>query len=138
MRHEIFYQRIVAIGEAAIAGAGIGVALIGAAEIATAVTAQQWLMEAKHYIDYAPLVGSVVGVITRESRIARRGRSAAAKMVGVRDHVISRGGAKLEGTSQIAKLDETIDVDGNARPARKSSANVIPLPVQGQLQEAAR
>lgn len=130
------YLRTVAIGEAAIVGAGIGVALIGAAEITTAVTAQQWLVEAKHYIDYAPLVGSAVGVITRGLRIARRGRWAAAKMVGVSDHVVARGGARLEETSQIAKLDETIDVNGNARPARKSSANVIPLPMQGQPQEA--
>jgi len=132
------YQRIVVIGEAAIAGTGIGVALIGAAEIATAVTAQQWLVEAKHYIDYAPLVGSVVGVITRGLQIARRGRLAATKMVGLSDHVVTGGRAKLEETSQIAKLDETIDVDGNARYARKSSANVIPLPMQGRLQEAVR
>jgi len=131
VRHEIYYQRIVAIGEAAIAGAGIGIALIGAAEIATAVTAQQWLLEAKHYIDYAPLVGSVGGVITRGSRIARRRRWAAAKMVGLSDHVVAKGRVKLEGTSQIAKLDETIDVDGNTRPARKSSAYIIPLPMQG-------
>ena len=125
------YLRTVAIGEAAIVGAGIGVALIGAAEITTAVTAQQWLVEAKHYIDYAPLVGSVVGVITRGSRIARRGQWAGARMVAVSDYIVARDRAKLQGTSQISKLDETIDVDGNARVARKSNANVISLPMQG-------
>jgi hypothetical protein len=114
-----YYLKIVAISEAAVVGAGFGVALIGAMEIATAIAAQQWLTEAKHYTDYAPLVGGAVGVITRGSRIARRRRWAAAEITGMSEHV--------EGTSQYAKLDEIIGVDGKAKPAHKPSADVIPL-----------
>src|SRR4051812_46221525 len=64
--------KIAAIGEAAVVGAGFGVALIGGMEIATAITAQQWLAEAKDYIDYAPLVSGAVAAIARASWIARR------------------------------------------------------------------
>src|SRR4051812_6158775 len=76
---KVHCSKIVAIGEAAVVGAGVGVALIGALEIATAITAPLWLTEAKNYIDYAPLVGGAVGAIVGEWRIAWRRRWAAAK-----------------------------------------------------------
>jgi hypothetical protein len=130
--------KIFAIGEAAVAGAGLGVALIGAMELATAITAQQWLAEAKHYIDYSPLVGGVVGAISGGYRIARRRRWQTVKIAAVSDHTVAGVRTELEGTSQIAKLDKTIGADGKARSARKPSADVILLPVQGQPQEVAR
>ncbi len=132
-----YYSKIVALGEAAVVGAGVGIALIGAMEIATAIAARQWIAEAKHYIDYAPLVGGMVGAITGGSGIARRRRGAAAKIAGMSDHVLAKIRAELEGTLQIAKLDETIGADGKTRPARKPTADVIPLSRQGKPQEAA-
>jgi hypothetical protein len=94
--------KIVAIGEVAVVGAGVGMALIGATEIATAIAAQQWLQEARYYIDYVPLVGGAVGAIMGGMRIARRRRWAAAEMVGMSDPVIARGKAKLEGTLEAS------------------------------------
>jgi hypothetical protein len=128
-----YYLKIVAIGEAAVAGAGVGVALIGAMEIATAITAQQWLAEAKHYIDYAPLVGSAVGAIMRRPPIARRRRGAAAKMVAMSGPVVPRVRAKFEGISQIAKLDETIGAESKTKSTHKSSADMIPLSTPAQV-----
>jgi hypothetical protein len=121
-----YYLKIVAIGEAAVVGAGIGVALIGAMEIATAIAAQQWLVEAKYYSDYAPLAGGLWGAITGSWRIARR-RRWAAKMVKASGHAIARGGAKFEGISQVAKLDEMISADSKDRLTPPPSADVIPL-----------
>jgi hypothetical protein len=37
----------------------LGLALIGAVEIATAITAWQWLVKGKNYVDYTPFVGGV-------------------------------------------------------------------------------
>src|SRR4051794_26349808 len=125
---KVHCSKIVAIGEAAVVGAGVGVALIGALEIATAITPQQWLTEAKNYIDYAPLVGSAVGAIVAGSQIGRRRRWTAAKIVGGSDHSAAGVRAELEGISQNTKLDETIGVDSKARPARKPSTEIILLP----------
>ena len=133
-----YYSKIVALGESAVVGAGVGIALIGAMEIATAIAARQWIAEAKHYIDYAPLVGGMVGAIMEGLRIARRRLGAAAKIAEMSDHTVAKIRAELEGTLQIAKLDETIGADGKARLARKPNADVIPLSRQGQPQEAAR
>jgi len=58
-------KKLIASAEAAVVGAGFGVALIGAMEIATAVTGQQWLVQAKDYTDYAPLVGGAIGAVAR-------------------------------------------------------------------------
>jgi hypothetical protein len=133
-----YYLKIVAFGEAAVVGAGVGVALIGAMEIATALAAQQWIAEAKHYIDYAPLIGGMVGAITGELRIARHRQGAAAKITEISDHAAAQIRTELGGTLQITKLDEAIGADGKARPARKPGADVMPLSRQGQPQEAAR
>lgn len=130
---ERLLPNIVAVGEAAVVGAGIGVALIGAMEIATAITAQRWLAEVKNYTDYAPLVSGAVGAITAGSRIAQRRRGTAAKIAGVSDHAVAGVGAELERTSQIAKLDETIGEGGKARPSRKPNTNVIPLPMPAKV-----
>jgi hypothetical protein len=85
-----YYSKIVALGEAAVVGAGVGIALIGAMEIATAIAARQWIAEAKHYIDYAPLVGGMVGAIMEGLRIARRRLGAAAKIAEMSDHTVAR------------------------------------------------
>jgi hypothetical protein len=127
------YLKIVTIAEAAVVGAGVGVALIGAMEIATAIAAQQWLAEAKHYSDYAPLVGGLVGAIRGGWRVARRKRRTAAKIAGVSGHAVARDGAKLEGTSQIAKRDGAIGADSKARFTRKPSADVIPLSTPAKI-----
>jgi hypothetical protein len=118
-------SKIVAIGEAAVVGAGFGVALIGVLEIATAITAPQWLTEAKRYIDYAPLVSGAVGAIVGESRIARRRRWAAAKIAGVSDRPVARVRAELEGISQISKLDETLGADSKSKQPSCAGARTI-------------
>src|SRR5689334_20109456 len=112
---KIHYSKTVAIGEAAVVGAGIGVALIGVLEIATAIPVPQWLTEAKTCTDYAPLVGSVVGAIVGELRIARRRRQAGAKTAATSDHAVAKVRAELEGISQIEKLDEMTSTDSKAR-----------------------
>jgi hypothetical protein len=56
-------HKFIAIGKSAIAGFGLALALVGAMEIATEIMALQWLVEAKHYTDYALLVGGAVGAI---------------------------------------------------------------------------
>ena len=111
-----YYLKIVAFGEAAVVGAGVGIALIGAMEIATALAAQQWIAEAKHYTDYAPLIGGMVGAITGGLRITRRKRGAAAKIAEMSDHAVAQIRTELRGTLQITKLDETMGADGKASP----------------------
>ena len=119
-----YYPKIVAIGEAAVVGAGLGVALIGTVEIATAIDAQQWLAEAKHYSDYAPLVGGLAGAIRGSWRVARRRRGAAATIAGESGHTVARGGAKLGETSQAARLDRIVGADSKATFTRKPSADM--------------
>jgi hypothetical protein len=133
------YLKIVAFGEAAVVGAGVGVALIGAMEIATAITAQQWLAQAKHYVDYAPLIGGMVGAITGASWIARRRQGAAAKIAEMSDHAVAQIRTELRGTLQITKLDEAIGADGKARPAQKPGADPMPpWPIPSQPPSEAR
>ena len=55
------YSRTVTICEAAVVGAGIGLALIGAVEIAAAITLHPWAVEMRHYGDYLLLFGGMVG-----------------------------------------------------------------------------
>jgi hypothetical protein len=120
---ERLLPNIVAIGETAVVGAGIGVALIGVMEIATAITAQRWLADVKNYTDYAPLVSGAVGAIMGGSRIAQHGRGTAVKIAGVSDHTVAGVRAELERTLQIAKLDETIGAGGKTGPL----ANQVPM-----------
>ena len=60
-----FWKRLlgaVAVGKAALGGAGLALAIAGAFNIAAAVTAQHWLHDVqKHYLDYVALGGGVVG-----------------------------------------------------------------------------
>jgi hypothetical protein len=56
-------RKFVAIGEWAVVGVGLALALLGALEIAIAFTGSQWLAKAKDYVDYAPLVGGIVGAV---------------------------------------------------------------------------
>jgi hypothetical protein len=56
-------RRCIVIGGAIVIGAGFGVALIGATEIATAITAQRWVARAKDYADFAPLIGGAIGAV---------------------------------------------------------------------------
>src|SRR5689334_20479672 len=109
-------SKIVAIGEAAVVGAGVGVALIGAMEIATSIAAQQWLLDAKYYLDCAPLLGSVVGAMAGGLRIARR-RWATARIAGLSHYPVPIVRPEFEGNLPITKLDKMIAGDGKVKPA---------------------
>ena len=68
-------SRLVAIGEATVAGAGIGMALIGVVEIAAAITVHPWVTIARHYDDYLVIFGGMVGAAAGWLSIGRpRGR----------------------------------------------------------------
>jgi hypothetical protein len=54
----------VAIGKAAIAGAGLALAGLGALDIAAAITAQEWLNAAQAQITLITAGGGIVGGIT--------------------------------------------------------------------------
>jgi hypothetical protein len=54
-------SRLVAIGEATLVGAGMGMALIGAVEIAAAITVHPWVAIARHYDDCLFIFGGMVG-----------------------------------------------------------------------------
>jgi hypothetical protein len=56
-------RKCIVIGRAAVVGAGFGLALIGAIEIAAAITAQRWVASAKDYADFAPLIGGAIGAV---------------------------------------------------------------------------
>lgn len=55
-------RKCIVIGQAAAVGAGLGVALLGATEIVTAITAQRWAAKVEDYADFAPILGVAVGV----------------------------------------------------------------------------
>src|ERR1044071_2845659 len=63
--------KLVAIGEAAVAGVGIGMALIGAVEIASVISMHPWVAAAKHYDDCIPLLGGMAGALARWISILR-------------------------------------------------------------------
>jgi hypothetical protein len=55
---------VVAIGKAAVGGAGGALAFAGALNIAGAVTAQHWLRDLdRHYLDYFAYTGGVAGAL---------------------------------------------------------------------------
>jgi hypothetical protein len=60
-----FWNRLlgaVAVGKAALGGAGAALAIAGAFHVAAAVTAQNWLHDVqKNYLDYVAIGGGVVG-----------------------------------------------------------------------------
>src|SRR5690242_19984120 len=56
-------SKCIVIGKAAAIGVGVGIALIGALELAAAITKQQWLEEAKDYDDLLPLLGGAIGAL---------------------------------------------------------------------------
>ncbi len=64
-----FWTRLlvfVSFAKAAIAGAGVMVAVLGALDIAFAVTAKDFLDQVRpHFLDFAAVGGGVVGVIVR-------------------------------------------------------------------------
>lgn len=54
----------VAVGKAAVAGAGLTLAGLGALNIAFAIAAHQWVIDFQHqYIDYATGGGAAAGVL---------------------------------------------------------------------------
>lgn len=55
------FLMIVAVGKAAIAGAGVALALLGALDIAAAITAQQWMQTVQDQINVITAVGGVAG-----------------------------------------------------------------------------
>lgn len=65
----MFWTRLmfaVAIGKGAIAGAGLALALLGALDVAMAVTAQQWLKSIQaNYLEEITLGGSIIGAVAR-------------------------------------------------------------------------
>jgi hypothetical protein len=70
----VFWTRLlmfVSLAKAAIAGAGLAVAVLGALDIAFAVTARDFLEHIRpHFLDFAALGGGVIGVVVR-AMIAR-------------------------------------------------------------------
>jgi hypothetical protein len=69
MQIPAFWSRflwLVGIGKAAIAGAGVALAALGALDVAFAITAQEIMREIKpHYLDIAAIGGGLVGAIVR-------------------------------------------------------------------------
>lgn len=65
----LFWKRflvLVAIGKAAVAGAGVALAIMGALDIAVAISAKAWLTEFKpYYLDIAAIGGGAVGAVIR-------------------------------------------------------------------------
>ncbi len=58
---------LVALGKAVVAGIGAGIALLGALDIAFAVTAQEWWdsMKVDHWFNIAAVGGGVTGFIVQ-------------------------------------------------------------------------
>jgi hydroxyethylthiazole kinase-like sugar kinase family protein len=52
---------VVAIGKTAVAGAGITLALLGALDIAAAITAQHWMQNVQSQINAITAAGGVAG-----------------------------------------------------------------------------
>lgn len=64
----MFWRKVlltVALGKAAIAGAGAGLAILGAFDIAAAVTAREWLNEVQHAyaLNLFAIGGGVTGAV---------------------------------------------------------------------------
>jgi hypothetical protein len=83
----IFWKRflvLVAIGKAAVAGAGVALAILGAMDIAFALSAKAWLSELKpYYLDVAAIGGGVVGASIRTVWAFLDAASARASVVDV-------------------------------------------------------
>ena len=69
MQIPIFWRKLlwlVAIGKSAIVGAGLVLAVLGAADIAFAITAQEMMRDIKpYYLDFAALGGGIIGAAVR-------------------------------------------------------------------------
>lgn len=64
MQLPVFWRKfllVVAIGKAAIAGAGLTLALLGALDIAAAITAQHWIEHVQANMNAITAGGGVVG-----------------------------------------------------------------------------
>ncbi|WP_453951825.1 hypothetical protein [Bradyrhizobium sp. USDA 377] len=56
----------VSLAKAAIAGAGVAVAVLGALDIAFAATAREFLDQVRpHFLDFAAIGGGLLGVVVR-------------------------------------------------------------------------
>ena len=63
-----YLSKIVVIGETTVLGAGVGMALLGVAEIAAAITLNPWCIAVRHYGDCLFLFGGIMGAIVGWSR----------------------------------------------------------------------
>ena len=71
MRIPAFWKRllmVVGLAKAAVAGAGLALAILGAFDIAAAITARDLIAELKpHYLDFAAVGGGVIGIAVRSA-----------------------------------------------------------------------